>query len=336
MKIIINSPVDNIYKDFKEYSKKRTEKAVVYKGVKYAKKIVYERHYTLLQRVVIGSFAYLSMISIIPLYFSRKQVMNYWKQAVKGFDKIVVLIRESNTGLGIDRDQGADTIDFAMSSPCTTVYEKSILLPEAQACNKTLFPYEQKRKIPPLGVMDTRIMVDGKWVSEHGTGELFCDREIVQKLQIMRREAIAADFYAEFTEHGKAIIQQRAMRGCTAAATAMLIVDNGKKIDPYKLEIRNLANEERQIRDIEEAGLKAIINSAETLSELRLCIVKNGSAIVSVDNKIGAHVVIVDEVSEDHSWIRLRDPYHGWEITVTKEAFLQEWKSGNVIQVSKS
>lgn len=43
--------------------------------------------------------------------------------------------------------------------------------------------------------------------------------------------------------------------------------------------------------------------------------------------------MVIDDVSEDLSHVRLRDPYHGWEITVTTKAFLKEWHGGKAIQV---
>ncbi len=195
----------------------------------------------------------------------------------------------------------------------------------------------QVRKIPPLSPIgaDTVIFVGGKIKSVHPEGKLFSDNEIVEKLDIIKSVEIGPKVYASYTKHGKAIIQQQAMRGCTAAVTAMLIMDDGKKPDLSCLQGRNLGNDEDQIKDLQNAGLKARINSANSLSELRNLIIQNGSAIVSISGKIGNHVIVVDEISKDLSKVRLRDPYHGWEITITSEAFLKEWHGGKSIQVIK-
>jgi hypothetical protein len=194
----------------------------------------------------------------------------------------------------------------------------------------------QVRNIPPLGICDTIIFSPSGIKSVHGSGELFSDSEIVEKLDIIKRIEIGSNIYASYTKNGKAIIQQQATRGCTATTAAMLIMDNGKKANLVALRTRNLGNDEDQMRDIQNAGLKAVINSANDLSELRNLIIQNDSCIVSVDGKLGGHVIVVDEVSKDLSKIRLRDPYHGWEITVNSEAFLKEWHGGKAIQIVKN
>jgi len=191
----------------------------------------------------------------------------------------------------------------------------------------------QKRKIPSLSVMDTVIFSPGGVRSEHGSGELFSDREIIENLPLIRREEIGSGIYASYTENEKAIIQQQATRGCTAATAAMLIMDNGRTPNLRCLKERNLGTDEDQLRDIQAAGLTGVINQANDLSQLRELIIRNGSAVVSVSEALGAHVIVVDEVSEDLSQIRLRDPYHGWEITVSQGAFLKEWHGGKAIQI---
>lgn len=191
----------------------------------------------------------------------------------------------------------------------------------------------QERKIPSLSVMDTVIFSPGGVRSEHGSGELFSDREIIENLPLIRREEIGSGIYASYTENEKAIIQQQATRGCTAATAAMLIMDNGRTPNLRCLKERNLGTDEDQLRDIQAAGLTGVINQANDLSQLRELIIRNGSAVVSVSEALGAHVIVVDEVSEDLSQIRLRDPYHGWEITVSQGAFLKEWHGGKAIQI---
>ena len=42
----------------------------------------------------------------------------------------------------------------------------------------------------------------------------------------------------------------------------------------------------------------------------------------------------MDDVSEDLQQVRLRDPYHGWEITVSAKAFQSRWKGNQkIIQI---
>lgn len=193
----------------------------------------------------------------------------------------------------------------------------------------------QTRRIPPISLYDTVICLSSEMKGVHGSGELFSDCEIVEKLDVVKRAEIGSNIYASYTKNRKAIIQQQARRGCTAATAAMLIMDNGKNPDLLALRGRNIGNDEDQIRDIQNAGLKAAKNSANDLSELRNLIIQNDSCIVTVSGRLGGHVIVVDEVSSDLSKIRLRDPYHGWEITVHSDAFLKEWKGGTAIQIVK-
>jgi hypothetical protein len=195
----------------------------------------------------------------------------------------------------------------------------------------------QERRTPPLGRADTIIMdpITGDFKSEHGSGEFFKDAEIIEKLLVRRVYTRIPRLFITFTSNNKAIIQQQAVRGCTAAATAMLIKDNGKEPNWSEVQRRNLANKEIQLADIRAAALKPIVVQlkGDLLPALRDAITKKGSAIVSVNGEIGAHVIVVDEVSE--KGVRLRDPYHGWEITVTHEAFLKRWSDKEIIQVEK-
>lgn len=239
-------------------------------------------------------------------------------------EKIPTLAFPSNSYANLDEKKLEQTFlqkVNALPAQKTSDANLNLLAPQEEIL------HSQERRIPPLGIADTVIFKNGEIQSVHGSGELFSDEEIKEKLGIVKKVEITpnSQIYAEYTKHEKPIIQQQATRGCTAAVAAMLIMDQGKTPDIVELTTRNLANEEYQIRDIQRAGLIPIQGVASSLSELRNLILQDGSCIVSVNGKIGAHVVVVDEVSEDLSEVRLRDPYHGWEITVTKEAFLNEW-----------
>jgi hypothetical protein len=189
----------------------------------------------------------------------------------------------------------------------------------------------QMRRIPPLSLIDTLIVVDGEFTSEHGTVDFFTDDEILENLNIIKT-VIKENTEIRYTKNGKAILQQQATRGCTAATAAMLMLDNGKEPNYWGLRTRTLANDEEQVANIKSTGLKAFINKAKDLSELKDMILRHDSCVGSFR---GGHVIVIDEVSSDLSKIRMRDPYHGWEITVGSESFLNKWIPGNIIQIEK-
>lgn len=221
-----------------------------------------------------------------------------------------------------------------------------------------------KRRYPPLGKNDTFYVGNGQGArSVHGQGNLFANNEIVEVHEIERKVLLGNDdmdvcdpawscsginpqlmallqirsqpIYALYTRHNKAVIQQQATRGCTAAVAAMLIVDCGKECSIQELETRNIGKHWQIIRDITNAGLKPVETIIDSnLDRLKEEICRNGSAIVGIVGDIGAHVVVVDEI-EDPS-VRLRDPYHGWEITVTLAAFLKRFCCESIIQIQRS
>ena len=166
----------------------------------------------------------------------------------------------------------------------------------------------------------------------------------------------------KYSQNNKPIIRQAATRGCTAAATAMLICEHKKNVNLAYLKSRNLGDDEDMITDIQRAGLRPILTPCNTLmadrntshgyfgrisnalytiynriqcnslDKLKEAIKNNGSAILCVDKGIGGHVVVVDHITNTH--VRIRDPYHGWEIDVSRKDFQESWqKCSNIIQI---
>lgn len=186
------------------------------------------------------------------------------------------------------------------------------------------------------------MMVSGVIKSVHGDGteKLFTDQEILKLHPSIRRVDIGNNIQVDIVENNKVVIQQQATRGCTAAAAAMLIHDAGKNVDLSSLQQTNLGNTKSIVSSIEKADLTPVVtelnttnNSKELLKQLQQLLRKNGSAIVSTSHDIGSHVVVVDHISDNLNEVRLRDPYHGWDITVTKEAFMRGFHGGDIIQL---
>jgi len=362
--LIIDSSRLDPYKNSNEYDKKSIEKDVKHEGTFYHKKITYEKKFDAISRIGLAALAILATLSIIPYFRNPQKVAMLWQQATTGVDRKFVLIKESspkkNVNFGkvqvrmFDKEQAPneisnipaseDEINFEKNSkPIKIKFQetntpffddlfddldafKQAIEPDNKTGQREPFEAFQTRKIPPLGITDTLILKNGVIESFHGTGEFFQDDEIIEKLDIIERMEIkvGSHIYAHYTKHGKAIIQQQATQGCTAGASAMLIMDNGKIPDLWELKMRNFSKD-KEIEDIKKAGLEPLISEADNLSVLRKLILDNGSAIVT----LRCHVVVVDDISEDLSKIRLREPYHGWEITVTSEAFLKMQNSGS-------
>ena len=223
-----------------------------------------------------------------------------------------------------------------LESPTSTLQTE--ITPPAPALQHS--PRKIERSYPPLSLVDTCIFTKGSFRSAHGKGKWFYDDEIITIHDIVGQEEIPPShitlhwkpIYAKKSENGKYVIQQQATRGCTAATAAMLIKDHGRNPDAFKLSRRNLGNTTNQMHDIRDAGLTPILTSVRPPKTLKSLLEQHGSAIVKlVDENLGAHVVVVDEITDNG--VRLRDPYHGWEITVTPEAFNKRFNGGEAIQI---
>jgi len=144
--------------------------------------------------------------------------------------------------------------------------------------------------------------------------------------------------YVEYTRNSKAIIQQQAARGCGPAAAAMLIVDHygienfpQKCFDFNSLRCCSLSNDEDLSLIFQRANVNVLTRHCSSIDQLQREIQNGGSAIVSVDSGLGGHYVVVDEISQ--SGVRIRDPFHGWEVLIKKADFERSWGEGDIIQV---
>ena len=167
-----------------------------------------------------------------------------------------------------------------------------------------------------------------------GDGDTFKKEEIIKVNPPKRFEFVpidGEDVVFQYTDNEKAIIIQAAPQGCTAGASAMLIVDNGQLPKLNDLKTRTAGNYKKIAEDITAAQLVPLSTPAYTLGRsmesLRNQILRDGPAYVRIQERAGAvgHAIIVDEISEDFSGVRIRDPWHGWEAIIKSDAFRQAW-----------
>lgn len=168
-------------------------------------------------------------------------------------------------------------------------------------------------------------------------GNSYRDQDIMMHHPVVKAERFDEYLDIEYTANGKPLILQQATRGCTAAVTAMLIHENGRKINSYELAMRDIGHNYNMKFDIENADLKPKETPCHTMEDLEKLLSQDGPAIVTVSSGIGGHVVVVDEITSKA--VRLRDPYHGWEVSVHRKAFERSWgmlqRASPVIQVDK-
>ncbi len=191
-------------------------------------------------------------------------------------------------------------------------------------------------------------------------GRLFRDEDIIRVADPENIEEIQVgkesfQFYRTKSHDDKIkhVLVQKTTKGCAAASVAMLIMDN-QGVPNWE----NIMHSEGETciesaRLLREAKFNVVQTRVDSLGpvgcsipHLRQKILENGPAILTIlpNPKSGAgHAVIVDEISQDCSQIRMRDPWHGWDLVANAEAFRQAWqnafKSGRdeaIVQIKNS
>ena len=161
----------------------------------------------------------------------------------------------------------------------------------------------------------------------HGYGNSYNDDAIVcihPPIKEKEHNGVAV----RFTNNEKPIIQQQATRGCTAGVAAMLIYEKTGKFNVSDLRMRNLGEDSTVESDFEKGGVPFLSTKCNSIEALQDRIEKHGSAIVTV-NSIGGHVVIVDKITSQS--VRIRGPYHGWEVDIERSAFEASWSKLNTV-----
>lgn len=150
---------------------------------------------------------------------------------------------------------------------------------------------------------------------------LFSDDDILEVFDVIREEELSEGAYkvaVKYTSHHKAIIQQQAVRGCTAAATAMLILDQKGKCDLRSLYTTNLGKQDSIEREIRKAQFEPKVSFVKTMEELEKIVSTDSAMIDLIDPIQGNHEIVVDAM--DQVSVLLRDPWHGWQIAIKRTA----------------
>lgn len=234
--------------------------------------------------------------------------------------------------------------ESSKSAPAPLPYFLSLLHADSSAPDYSYPTSIEKRRFPPIGVKDTIVFRGGRCVSAHETEDnplCYPDSAILTLHPSTTEIDLGDKCMADLDDMHKVVIQQQATRGCTAAAAMMLIYDAGKRISISALRTTNLGNTSLIQGFIKKAGLTPKVtvipytstHDSSLLKIIEELIQKRGSAIVSITSEeIGAHVIVIDAIHSDLS-VRLRDPYHGWAVTVTGQAFLNTFYGGEIIQI---
>jgi hypothetical protein len=165
---------------------------------------------------------------------------------------------------------------------------------------------------------------------------LFLDEEIINVSRIISSKRLFENkgilAFKKISENNNTVIQQASFKSCGQTCLCMLLLDHNLQA-PLALinegessTIKNLQDLLSQFNVKNNAKKIETTNSDEFLLSLKKEISLNGPCILSIqglkEGRIGGHFIIVNEIFDDFNKIRIRDPFHGWEITITKAAFL--------------
>jgi hypothetical protein len=116
------------------------------------------------------------------------------------------------------------------------------------------------------------------------------------------------------------VVQQNAVRGCTGAVATMLAADWDAPVSYEQLTV-NLGDTESIVRALHQSRLATTVTTLDAdhgrfAGQLKKLIDLNGPASISVGGELGGHQIIVDAIDFGTETAVIRDPHHGWQITI--------------------
>jgi hypothetical protein len=130
--------------------------------------------------------------------------------------------------------------------------------------------------------------------------------------------------YAFGVYQDKAILPQIGSYACTAACSAMLILDHGRKPNLTALFERVSGDTDLIVQDLDRAHLAAAMYTTPEGEKVDPSVlevlIKRGPLIVFLDTNPGSHAVVLDEFDPRLNRATLRDPFHGWMVRTTAHA----------------
>ena len=190
-----------------------------------------------------------------------------------------------------------------------------------------------ERTYPSKNYMDT-ILYD---VEESLEGDLFSDSEIVRVHTVHSGDIDSP----RVNENGKFVVQQQGVEACPYGVMDMFSGDHGKYPDFPSSGGRSMSHE-IVAKIMHDRGLPLMTSTItydesrniSGLFQLKKLLNKYGSLILGIlDRKLGSHFIIIDEIADNFQTVRLRDPWHGWDITVKADAIRKRISDPRVLHL---
>lgn len=157
----------------------------------------------------------------------------------------------------------------------------------------------------------------------------------IKECQSVRARQINESFFFPIGIYpdGKTMIQQQAVRGCVAACEAMMLEDRGIKCNVNRLLGTNLATNEDLIGWLNGEGVKAkTAQLPQQADSIQNFIDKHGSLCLGIfEENIKGHQILLDSINQEQATIR--DPFHGWRITIATEDLFKMTNFSEVVYI---
>lgn len=229
-------------------------------------------------------------------------------------------------------------------------------------------------RIYPKGTsVDTREVGNVERNYAHdGTGLLFISSGEIIRINVGSKSGVYSTAIRDIngrmftfgkTDDDRAVFQQSAMRGCSAAVTTMILIDFGFQPNIKKEENCNIGDVHHITYDLNEFNIRTTVESTRYIKVLKkehdgelfedevytteyiprdldkkeflTERIKNAHCLVlSVGGEIGGHFIILDSIDFEKNRANIRDPYHGWSICTTADAILKRF-DGEIIWIEK-
>ena len=138
--------------------------------------------------------------------------------------------------------------------------------------------------------------------------------------------------------NGKHIVWQQAIRSCVATAISMIALDQGKVFLAKEITYA-VANNDKQLRYIRDAGFKSVVYplngfGVEKAKKLEGIIAKSGPGLLHLHHPdLKSHMVVLDQISLVKDRVTLREPYHGYMISIRLFPFIN-WIGDEFIELT--
>lgn len=146
---------------------------------------------------------------------------------------------------------------------------------------------------------------------------------------------------AKENENGKFVVLQPGKENCAAGVTLMILQDNDVNEDRPDIFYRSTGTldnirYELKLYDVNHELLNIEKNQVKSINIYQDLLNRFDSLILMIeDPNYAQHFIVLDSIDMGKQTARIRDPYHGWDISVKMEALIKRLNFENILGIAK-